>query len=91
MAKEKGVGYRGGGGAIPTKAKNIVILYMCTVKKVSDFPVPSQDVTNQTLPENLFSAGGGKIADLFYSVLLFHYTGPVHSRDTGRALSAPSH
>ena len=22
----------------------------CTVKKVSDFPVPSRDVTNQTLP-----------------------------------------
>jgi hypothetical protein len=23
----------------------------CTVNKVNDFPVPSQDVTNQTLPD----------------------------------------
>jgi hypothetical protein len=44
-----------------------------TVKKVNDFPVPSRDVTNQTLPgrESLVSdipAVGGKIANLFHSV-----------------------
>ncbi len=52
------------------------------VKKINDFPVPSRDVTNQTLPgreyliisghgETLVSdnpAGDGKIANLFYSV-----------------------
>ncbi len=54
-----------------------------TVKKVSDFPAPSGDVTYPTLPgreiiklfpsrENLVSgipAGDGKIVILFYSVL----------------------
>jgi hypothetical protein len=44
-------------------------------EKVSDFPVPSQDITNQTFPKlfparkNLVSdipAGDGKIAYLFY-------------------------
>jgi hypothetical protein len=48
-----------------------------TVKKASNFPDPSQDVTNQTLPklfparESLASdipAGDGKITHLFYSV-----------------------
>jgi hypothetical protein len=44
-------------------------------KKVSDFPVPSQDVTNQTLPGKFFMtreslvgdtpAGAGKVAHLF--------------------------
>ncbi len=48
-----------------------------TIKKVSDLPVPSRDVTNQTLPgrdklflarENLVNdipAGDGKIGNLF--------------------------
>jgi hypothetical protein len=26
------------------------LFFQCTVKKVSDFPVPSRDATNQTLP-----------------------------------------
>jgi hypothetical protein len=49
-----------------------------TVKKISDFPVPSWDVTKQTLPgrecfkgEFGYSdipAGDRKIANLFYSV-----------------------
>ncbi len=34
-----------------------------TVKKVNAIPVPSSDVTYQTIP-----AGDGKIANLFYSV-----------------------
>ncbi len=51
---------------------------LCTVKKVSGFPVPSRDVTDKTLPgrefelfparESLVSdipAGDGKIANLF--------------------------
>jgi hypothetical protein len=52
-----------------------------TVKKVNDFPVPSRDVTNQTLPglENLnysrareslvsdIPAGDGKWQTFFYS------------------------
>ncbi len=55
------------------------------LKKVSDFPVPSRDVTNQTLPgldlfqlflprESLVSdipAGDGKISNLFYSAVSF--------------------
>jgi hypothetical protein len=32
--------------SISSRAKNLAI----TAKKVSDFPVPSRDVTNQTLP-----------------------------------------
>jgi hypothetical protein len=55
-----------------------------SVKNVSDFPVPSRDVTYQTLPawlgiiklfparESLVSdipAGDGKIANIFYSVV----------------------
>jgi hypothetical protein len=49
-----------------------VMLY--NVKKIIDFPVPSRNVSNQTLParESLISdipAGDGKIDNLFYSVL----------------------
>ncbi len=51
-------------------------LRCCTVRKVGDFPIPSRDVTNQTLPgrelfpatQNLVGdipAGDGKIANLF--------------------------
>jgi hypothetical protein len=45
-------------------------------KKVNDFPVPSRDVTNQTLParQSLVSdipAGDRNIANLFYSVFCF--------------------
>jgi hypothetical protein len=52
------------------------------VKKVSDLPVPSRDVTNQTLPGRVqlnyswpgivwlvTSAGDGKIANLFYNAI----------------------
>jgi hypothetical protein len=35
--------------------------YAYTVKKFRDFPVPSRDVTNQTL-------SGGKIGNFFYSI-----------------------
>ncbi len=54
-----------------------------TVKKVSDFPVPSQDVTNQTLPcRELFPgqgefgysaipAGDGKSANIFLQCIIF--------------------
>jgi hypothetical protein len=50
-----------------------------TVKKVSDFSVPSQDVANQTFPagESLVSdiqAGDGKIANLFYNVCMLFYS-----------------
>ncbi len=38
---------------------------MYTVKKVSYFPVPSRDVTNQTLLVSDIPAGDGKIANLF--------------------------
>ncbi len=40
-----------------------------TLTKVSNFPVPSWNVTNQTLPgrEKLTQDGDGKIAILFYS------------------------
>jgi hypothetical protein len=57
------------------------VIYIYTIvhckKMVSDFPVPSRDVTNQTLPggesvgESLVSdipAGEGKIAKLFITV-----------------------
>jgi hypothetical protein len=36
---------------------------VCTVKKVIRFPVPSWDVTYQTLPD--IPAGDGKTANLF--------------------------
>ncbi len=41
-----------------------------TVKKVTDFPVPSRAITNQTLPGRLVTSrlGTGKIDNLFYSV-----------------------
>jgi hypothetical protein len=59
-----------------------IALYIHCKKKVGGFPVPSGDVTYQTLPggeyfdysrpgESLVSdvpAGEGKITDLFYSV-----------------------
>jgi hypothetical protein len=38
--------------------------YLYTIKKVSDFTVPSRDVTNQTLP----GRRDVKIDNLFYSV-----------------------
>jgi hypothetical protein len=43
-----------------------------TVKKTSDFSVPSRDVTNQTLFVLVsdIPAGDGKIANLFYSVVI---------------------
>ncbi len=41
-----------------------VIISQYTVKKVRDFPVPSQDVINQTLPGRERD-GDGKIANLF--------------------------
>jgi hypothetical protein len=40
---------------------------MYAVKKVSDFPVPSWDVTNQTLPARKSLISDGKIDNLFYS------------------------
>jgi hypothetical protein len=44
--------------------------YYYTVKKLSDFPAPGGDVTNQTLPGGEFDipTGGGKIANLFFTV-----------------------
>jgi hypothetical protein len=39
-----------------------------TVKKVSDFLVPSRNVIYQTLSGREIPAGDGKMADFFYSV-----------------------
>jgi hypothetical protein len=39
-------------------------------KKDNDFPVPSWDVSDQTLPGRDIPAGDGKIANLFYSVVV---------------------
>ncbi len=46
------------------------LFYTCTVKQVSDFPVLSRDVTNQTLPGRLVTSRfeTGKSGNLFYSV-----------------------
>ncbi len=41
----------------------VIVRAMYTVKKVSDFPVPSRDVNNQTLPE-LFTAGESLVSDI---------------------------
>jgi hypothetical protein len=47
--------------------QNIITL----LKKISDFPVPSRDVTNQTLPgrECDIRAGDRKIVNLVYSAV----------------------
>jgi hypothetical protein len=72
------------GGLVPGFIyKYYFSMYKYTVKKVSDFPVPSPDVTNQThwpgiiklhvflARESFVSeipAEGGKIASLFFTV-----------------------
>ncbi len=40
---------------------------------VSDFPVPSQDVTNQLSLAGIIPAGDRKLANLFYSVFLHSF------------------
>jgi hypothetical protein len=41
---------RKGRAGVENLAKALQVRRQYTVKKVSDFPVPSRDVTNQTLP-----------------------------------------
>ncbi len=58
------------------RSEREVVVPIYTVKKVSDFPTPSRDVTNQTLPgrekinysrpgRDYIPAGNGEIANLF--------------------------
>ncbi len=52
----------------------MVFLGSCTVKKVTDFPVPSRDVTLQTLVIDIPS-GDGKIEKNFFYSVVRHVTG----------------
>jgi hypothetical protein len=73
---------------LPNQSGHISFCPLYTVKKVIDFPVPSRDVTNQTLPGQekfnysrlervwlvTFRLGTGKSSTFFYSVPSYLYT-----------------